>query len=143
MPPPYEAYGPLEEAVRNALPADRVPEVQQAWLIRGLVMTSVMRTHDAVYRLIFGSQLDLLLQANTPSPPNTEQARAMYDVAAANFPEMYTDFSFDAWLDFPIRMALLRVEPVANRPALIRVTPLGRDFLHYLVNSGQTERRAG
>lgn len=108
----------------------------------GRLWVSVLRTHDAIYRLIFGSQLGLLLQANTGAPPNMEQARTVYDNAATNFPDIYSDFSFDAWLDFPRRMGLVRIELVADRPALIRITPMGRDFLHYLVNSGLTESKA-
>ena len=95
MPPPHEAYGPIEEHVRNALPTDRAAEVERAWLIRSLVTLSVLRTHDMVYRVIFGSQLNLMLQANTASPPNTDRAREIYDAAVASFPEIYADFSFD------------------------------------------------
>jgi hypothetical protein len=122
MPPPYEAYAPLEEQISNALPVDRPAEVERAWLIRALVVVSVLRTHDTVYRLIFGSQLGLLLQANTGAPPNMDQARAMYDAAAGNFPEVYAGFSFEEWLDFPIRMSLAVIEPLADRPAVIRIS---------------------
>jgi hypothetical protein len=83
-------------------------------------MTTVLRAHDAVYRLIFGSQLELLLLANTPSPPNTELARSLYDQAAANFVELYEDFSFDAWLNFPIRMGLVSSPSESSWP---RQTP--------------------
>ena len=137
LPPPSDVHAPIEREIRTAL--DNLPaEVKQAWLIRAFAVARVERIHEIVYRLIFGSQLDLVLAANTQTPPDKAGAAQIYERARAAFPDAYAAFNFDAWLHFPIAMGLLTLSPAGAGAESIRITPAGRDFLHYLVNNSLT-----
>jgi hypothetical protein len=114
------------------------PDVEKAWLIRTVATWQVARTHEIIYRLIYGSQIDLLLQANTLSPPNLNSAQQIYDGAKTRYPELYKDFSFEAWVRFPVNAGLMREEAT-----VMRITPLGQDFLHYLVQNSLTNPKYG
>jgi hypothetical protein len=112
--------------------------------VRALAATRVNYGHELVYRLITGSQISLLLAANTPSPPDVMGAQAIYEQAKNMFPDMYKQFSFDVWLRYPIHVGLLRYESlIPNQPAVYRITTIGQDFLHYLVNNGLTAMKPG
>ena len=139
LPPPSNVYATIEQEMKNSLAASKLPaDVERAWLIRDAAMSRVERGHEIVYRLILGSQIGLLLQANTASPPNTDSARDMYEAAKTAYPNFYKDFSFEAWSRFPINAGLVREEA-----SVLRITPLGQDFLHYLVRSSLTNPKQG
>jgi hypothetical protein len=139
LPPPSEVCAPLEQETRNAVAAANLPtDVERAWLIRAIAVTRVMRGHEMVYRVITGSQLDLMLKANSASPPNMDKAREIHDVAKSAFPDLYKEFSFETWVNFPIHSGLLREEA-----SILRITPLGQDFLHYLINNSLTNPKYG
>jgi hypothetical protein len=139
LPPPSEVYAPLEQETRNASAAANLPaDVERAWLIRAIAVTRVMRGHEMTYRVITGSQLELMLRANSAAPPNMDRAREMYEATKAAFPDFYKAFSFETWANFPIHSGLLREEA-----SILRITPLGQDFLHYLINNALTNPRYG
>jgi hypothetical protein len=118
-------------------------DVEKAWLIRAVAVWQVARAHEIVYRLILGSQISLLLQANTASPPNMDNARAMYDGAKTAYPNLYKGFSFEAWIRFAMNAGLLREEAIGIGPSVLRITPWGQDFLHYLVQNSLTNPKPG
>jgi hypothetical protein len=119
LPAPSDVHSPIEQEIRTVLNNSNLPtEVHREWLIRGLAVARVERAHEVVYRLIFGSQLDLLVAANSLSPPDTASAAQIYERAKTAFPDFYGKFSFEMWLHFPISMGLL-----AHTPPIIRITP--------------------
>jgi hypothetical protein len=75
----------------------------------------------------------IVLLANTPNPPTTEKAQEIFDQAKTQFPAIYHNFAFEAWRHFPISVGLLRTEVTAAGVTVFKITPAGRDFLHYLV----------
>src|SRR5262249_1573960 len=113
------------------------PDVEKAWLIRAVAIFRVWAAHERTYRLITGSQLELLLRANT-APVKTDTARQMYETAKANHPNWYNDFAFETWVSFPMNVGFLREEPSG-----LRITLLGQDFLHYLINNSLTGPKYG
>jgi hypothetical protein len=139
LPPPSNIYAPIEQGLKDALATVKLPaEAEKAWLIRFVATGQIARAHEIVYRLILGSQLALLLQANTASPPNRGRAQEMYEAAKTAYPDFYKDFSFEAWIRFPINAGLVREEA-----SVLRITPLGQDFLHYLVHNSLTNPKQG
>jgi hypothetical protein len=139
LPPPSNVYASIEQEIKNAMAASKLPaDVEKAWLIRTIATWKVARGHEIVYRLILGSQLGLLLQANTAAPPNTDSAREMYEAAKTAYPNMYKDFSFETWVRFPINAGLVREEA-----SVLQITPLGQDFLQYLVRNSLTNLKYG
>jgi hypothetical protein len=139
MPPYDKAYTPAENEFKRELEAVKLPQdLERAWLIRGVIVHRFQRAHEKNYRILLGSQLSLLLGANTPTPLDMKAAEEIYNSAKMAFPTMYDGFSFDQWVDFPIRIGLARVD--ATR---IVTTPTGRNFLKYLVDQGLTGPKPG
>jgi hypothetical protein len=62
----------------------------------------------------------------------------MYETAKTAYPDIYKDFSFETWIRFPINAGLMREEAT-----VLRITPLGQDFLHYLVQNSLTNPKHG
>jgi hypothetical protein len=138
FPPPNEIYAPIEHEMRDAGVAANVrPDIEKAWLIRVAAIWRVWCGHERAYRLITGSQLELLLRANS-APLKMDTARQMYEAAKANYSDLYKEFSFETWVTFPMNSGLLREEASG-----LRITLLGQDFLHYLVNNSLTNTKYG
>jgi hypothetical protein len=76
----------------------------------------MQRAYEIGYRLVLGSQINLMLLANTPNPPTIEKAREIFEQAKSSFPAMYTNFEFDAWKQFPINVGLLRTDVTTGAP---------------------------
>jgi len=138
LPPPSEIYGPRENETRDVLAAESLPpDVEKAWLLRIVAVWRVWYAHEKAYRLITGSQLELLLKANT-APLKMDTARQIYEAAKVNYPDWYEDFSFETWVTFPMNAGLLRQEAT-----VLRITPLGQDFMHYLISNSLTNPKPG
>jgi hypothetical protein len=134
MPPAIEVYAPIEQALRATLKEIDLPhDLEKAWLIRAVATARTQHAHEIVFRLVLGSQITLMLLANTPNPPTTEKAQEIFDQAKTQFPAIYHNFAFEAWRHFPISVGLLRTEVTAAGVTVFKITPAGRDFLHYLV----------
>ena len=143
-PPPSEVYEPIEKELQKTITTiNAAPDVERAWLVRTIAMLRVMHAHEIVYRLIVGSQIALILEANTLASPDTNRARAIFDAIKTAFPDVYANFPFETWLNYPVNQGLLRIEAASTGPATVKITPLGRDFLHYLVNTGLTSGKSG
>jgi len=143
LPQPMEIYTAIESEITTALESSKFPpDVQKAWLIRAVATTRIMRGHEMVYRLILGSQIEFLLATNSAPAPNMVRAHRIFDTAKAAFPNMYSNFSFDAWLHYLLNNGLIKIETIGVEQVL-RITPLGQDFLHYLVSNNLTSPKAG
>ena len=144
LPPPSEVHAPIEREIKEGMTNAKLPvDVEKAWLVRAVAALRISRAHEIVYRLIVGSQITLLLQANTATPPTTESAREIYEAAKTSFPDLYSSFALETWLQFPVNMGLMRIEPASAGPAKLKITPLGQDFLHYLVDNSLTAPKYG
>jgi hypothetical protein len=129
MPPASDVYQSLEqEIMKGAASIKGPPEVQQAWLVRAVAVLRVAYSHEVTYRLIVGSQLDLLLLANSLTPPDTAKAQELYEVAKANFPEVYANWAFETWLGWPQNAGLIRLEQAGVGLPIVKITPAGRDL---------------
>jgi hypothetical protein len=142
MPASNAVYGPFEEPIRKEIEQLNLPrELERAWLYRFIAVARVERVHEINYRLIFGSQIQLMLLARSAAPPDETRARQLYDAAAADSPNIYSNFTFENWIGFPINAGLLSLHP--GTPAVLKTTPAGEDFLMYLVKNGLTSPKAG
>jgi hypothetical protein len=143
LPQPMEIYTAIENEMTTALETSKYPpEIQKAWLIRAVAVNRIMRNHEMVYRLILGSQIELLLAANSAPPPDMTRTHQIFDAAKAAFPNIYSNFSFDAWLHYLLNAGLIKSEQLGVEQFL-RITLLGQDFLHYLVSNNLTNRKVG
>jgi hypothetical protein len=87
-------------------------------------MVRLARDHERAYRLIVGSQLALLVQANSLTPPTMSQARQLYEAAKAANPEFYRSFPFETWTHWPVTAGLLRID-TSGPEQMLRITPVG------------------
>ena len=144
MPAPNVVTADIEAEIQTTLQNSNFsPAVERAWLIRTIAMLRVQHAHEVVYRLITGSQIGAMLAANTAVGIDMTRARAMYDAAVISFPDTYVNFPFDTWVNYPVHMGLIRIEPSGTGPNLLRITPRGEDFLHFLVSNNLTEPKRG
>jgi hypothetical protein len=90
---------------------------------------SIQLAHERNYIAIFGSQLNLLAQANGAGGITHELANVLYEHAKATYPQVYTTYRFDQWIGFLITAALI----VQSGGAYV-LTNYGRGFLKYLVD---------
>jgi hypothetical protein len=143
-PPPSPAVRAFEEPIAAAVSASAASEdVKRAWLIRGAAVARLEKAHETTYRLIMGSQIGLLLQANTGATFEVDAARAIYGEAKTKYPEIYKAFEFEAWLNWPANIGLIKIDRGASNQSKITITDLGKDFLHYVVAAGLTAGKIG
>jgi hypothetical protein len=148
LPPPNQALDQFEREIQSLLSEIKLPpELEKAWLIRIVAHWRMMYGHEVTYRLIVGSHITLLLLADTISPPNTAKARELYEAARTTHPEVYTNFTFETWINWPVMRGLLTRhvgdEAVSSDVVLFKITPLGQDFLLYLFNNSLTAGKVG
>jgi hypothetical protein len=146
-PPPSPVYGPIEADLRRRI-EEAVPgghDVQMAWALRFAVAAQVEAGHEQTYRLIFGSQIAALKQLNTLGPLTVRQAREIYNITALrNFPETFKDEEFPAWGGYLINRGLVTLEPgEPTEDTKAFLTPLGKDFLLFMVGRGLIEYKWG
>jgi hypothetical protein len=142
-PPPNVPVADIESEIEAAIKSGGLsPELQRAWLIRTVALLRLARGHEVSYRVIVGSQLTLLVQANSATPPTMSQARQAYEAAKAAYPDAYRTFTFESWIHWPVNAGLLRID-TGGPEQLLRITPVGQDFLHYLVDNSLTSPKPG
>lgn len=91
-----------------------------------------------VYRIIWGSQINLLDHLNTQDGQSREALRIFYDLGASQYPDVYKNYSYDQWLGFLKDQVLLREDN-----GMLRITVRGREFLLYLTRSGLSRNKSG
>ena len=108
-------------------------------LQRVVASTNIDLEYTRIAHIIFGSQLNLLVQlAGTRHGLPQSQAEHVYADAKARFPELYNERSFDAWLGYLASSNLLVVQ--GDR---FDITQYGTDFLKFLVDARLAYDRYG
>jgi hypothetical protein len=108
-------------------------------LIELLAGALTRETWERVYLLIFGSQIRLLQSLNQSLGGLPEaEARAIYETAMTQLPELYKETPFESWIAF-VETTTLVSRNVENYV----LTPYGRGFLKYLVAQGLSFERMG
>jgi hypothetical protein len=106
-------------------------------LVRHLAAVQRAYSHQRIDRMIFGSQLEILMYLNTQSAPVPRDAvRGWYDAAAAAAPDFFKTYSFDAYLKFLSFNGL-----ITDADGQLAITAEGRDLLVFLAETGATHRR--
>lgn len=107
-------------------------------LTRYVAVLSIAYTFSEVYRIIWGSQLNLLDYLNTQSQQPIVALRTFYNSAASQYPFYYSTYTYEQWLGFLKDRLLIREDS-----GLIGITVRGREFLTYLTTLGLTRYKAG
>ncbi|WBL76040.1 hypothetical protein I3J27_23765 [Bradyrhizobium xenonodulans] len=142
-PPAPEAIVPFETNLKATLAQSHASdEVKIAWLVRGLAIEQIRRIHETNYRIILGSQIALLLKLNTGATIRLSDARELYEQTKKNHPGLYENFMFSEWVMWPKNVGLINFPDIAETSP-VTITPAGKDFLHYLVETGLTGEKPG
>lgn len=111
---------------------------RQTILMRAFAVNAVAGEFTAVGHIIFGSQLDLLVElAGSPRPVPLVRAEVIYAEAKSKNPDIYKERDFDLWLAF-----LLSNNFVSRSDESIDITQQGKDFLKHLVETRTAHPRA-
>jgi hypothetical protein len=104
-------------------------------LLYTLARDRMDKSHLNVYRLIYGSQIRLLLQANARGNIERNVAKSIFDEAKSMFPLIHQNSDFDSWLNFLAiaRFIQINEENISSNDTLIR------DFLQFLVRERLTQ----
>ena len=125
-----------EENIKKELENFTFPGEQEKInvLVKYLASTRIALRFSYTEKSIWGSQIRILEFLNSKVDGATEEeVKAFYDIAAKAFPETFSNYSFDKYINF-LTSHILIVKKNSN----LLITNLGRDFLTYLVNTGNT-----
>jgi hypothetical protein len=109
-------------------------------LSRHLAATQLALRFEYIYSSIWGSQINLLKYLNSRAPygDTVESIKSIfYETATSLYPEVYNNYSFEAYIHFLISRTL-----IVQSDNIFNITNLGRDFLIYLIQTGKSESRA-
>lgn len=106
-------------------------------LVRHLAKARLVLRCQFAYRLIFGSQIALLKRINTMGGGMFEaDAHQFYQVVASVHSDVFPAHQPGPYLDFLVRQGLL-----FPKDGHFLITDFGREFLTWLVQSGETENK--
>ena len=117
-------------------PADR-----ERILIRHFAWFCIVFAFEVTYNSVWGSQLRALQVLNESGANGLPEAdlNFWYEIAKAGFPARYTNYSFQNWLTYLQGNYLVHVGAVHQ----IYITPLGNEFLVYLVRNKYSMNKDG
>lgn len=118
---------------KNLLGVEAVPP-----LIRHVAALSIAYNFSEVYRIIWGSQLNLLDYLNTQPPQPVAALRVFYNLGISQYPLFYEKYTFEQWLGYLKSQLLIR-----DDSGSIGITVKGREFLSFLTGLGLTRNKIG
>ena len=114
-------------------------EEREALLLRTLARSQVYAQFDRIGMLIYGSQLELLVEASSRLTGIDEKTvREKFDQVKAADPIFHEQTTLGSYRGFLVNSNLFVVE--GDR---LKITPFGKEFLKFLVDNGLTHRRRG
>jgi hypothetical protein len=114
------------------------PEEREKVLIAALARTQINVGHERVYGNIFGSQLAALQILANEGPKTREEGIGYFEEVQKLHPVIHEKRTFDEWVGFIVAMTLVNFDSKKYC-----ITPIGRDFLQYLLVTGLSHNRAG
>ncbi len=94
-------------------------------------MIYLIMQFNRIYTLIYGSQIRILERLNSSKNETLDSIMPFFDEAKRNDPKFYENYPFKNYLEFLTSYGLIQIE--ANS---VIITPIGRDFFKYIVESG-------
>jgi hypothetical protein len=128
-----------EEAIRKDVeklfPNDLSGRVNS--LVTHLAATQLALAFERIDKLIWGSQLELLLHVNSlHNGAAVDELKRFYDNAAAAHQDSLKEYSFENYLGFLVNSRLL-----FRTNGRVFITPFAKDFLAHLARIGATYPR--
>jgi len=128
-----------EDAIRKDLeklfPNDLAARANS--LITHLAATQLVLAFESISKLIWGSQLELLLHVNSSfNGAFVDELKVFYEKAAAAHSTGLKDYPFDNYLGFLVNSGLL-----IRTNGRVYITPFAKEFLAHLARTGATYAR--
>lgn len=132
------AYLPEYEKITAAVSRNSTdnPKDQIESLKRMAAVLATQKQFEVIHRLIFNSQLQAIITANSIGGriPKIELHK-IYSAAAGQNSEIYANIPFDQWLKYLLDTRLLTVGEMTANLIWYEVTPLARMYLTYAVGA--------
>lgn len=114
------------------------PENKEKVILRLFAGLVIAHNYEQIYKIIFGSQLNLLELLNTNhGAMSPDIAISIYDSAKQAHPEIYKEYPFPNWLNYLLSQNLI----ISENDGKILLTTKGKDFLLFLVKAGYTKNK--
>ena len=128
-----------EDAIRKDLeklfPNDLAARANS--LITHLAATQLVLAFESISKLMWGSQLELLLHVNSSfNGAFVDELKVFYEKAAAAHSTGLKDYPFDNYLGFLVNSGLL-----IRTNGRVYITPFAKEFLAHLARTGATYAR--
>ncbi len=104
-------------------------------LIRHLAQAQMHSGFEGTYRVIFGSQIRILKEANSPTGFSIDLAKQYFGSIGADY-EQLKDYPFSEYIGFMLNHTL-----ILERNGYYLATIRGQAFLEWLVRTQLTERK--
>jgi hypothetical protein len=113
---------------------------RESILVRIAARVMLVATFEAAEANIWSSQMGLLDHLNRyrAGVPLAELKSLFYDKAVEQYPDLYSNYSFQGYLGYLQRYALIRVENV-----LARITDSGMEYLLWRIEQAKAPRTYG
>jgi hypothetical protein len=123
-----------EEILNNTRTAAQLnsPNDRESFYLKLIATGLPQFTYDLIWAYIFKSQILALMEINRQIVP-VAKVKEFYTKAAAEFPDRYSTYSFEQWMEFLKSNTLLLWHP----SGMVQITVQGRDFLKYLTHCGR------
>lgn len=146
-PPADPVFDILDQQLRSVLDQAIAGDdtLKLAWAIRQRSISEATRIHETNYRLIFGSQIFALKTLNTVGQGLVSDfEKYYYEQVLANpsLEPIHKGRPFDQWGQFLVDAAYVHVIEDSD-PAIVQITPFGKQFLHWMVLAGVSEFKPG
>ncbi len=131
----YAYYSPLTAEIENNIKIaaeQNQPGDHESFYARFIGVGLVGYMHDITWAYIFKSQLWLLMELNRKNLPIAD-AKAYYDKAVAEYPQVYKNYPFQDWLNYMESQQLI----IRHPSDMLEITHKGKDLLRYLAHWGR------
>jgi hypothetical protein len=103
---------------------------------RMFAVAATEKRFEIIHRLIFNSQLQAVITANSVGGKIAKaDLLNMYSAAASQYPTVYANTSFQHWVDFLLNTGLMTVSDLTANLVNYEVTPFARMYLQYAVGA--------
>lgn len=147
LPPADSVFDILDQQLRNVLNQAIAGDdaLKLSWAIRQRSISEATRIHETNYRLIFGSQIFALKTLNTVGQGPVADFYKYYNkqiLANPQWEAIHKDRTFEQWGKFLVDAAYVVIVEGSD-PPIVRITPFGKQFLHWMVLVGVSEFKVG
>ena len=92
----------------------------------------LIKNFEKMYDSMYGSQIRFLQRLNHTTTESKEDLKLYYNNAKENYPNIYRDYSYDAYLNFLYANGLIITEEGSEN---ISISVIGKDYLRYLLEA--------